>query len=244
MDIQWKREWTAPAIVGAVSFISGVVTTAGASVIASLKFRKNQSVTEDSSVVREFLEEFKEAQNAMDIRAVEQNYRMAHTLDQVKVILKDLKNGKQRTLDDYAREVHASNAINPDIFPPPNGDWDYHEEAKNRSENQPYILHRTEFFANEREYPHSTLTYYEGDDVLCDEQDVPIYGKEKLLGELKFGHGSEDPEIVYIRNDERESEYEVLLDHGHYQVEVLGQEIGDVLNNDLKHAHIRKFRME
>ena len=119
-----------------------------------------------------------------------------------------------------------------------------HEEAKNRSENQPYILHRTEFFANEREYPHSTLTYYEGDDVLCDEQDVPIYGKEKLLGELKFGHGSEDPEIVYIRNDERESEYEVLLDHGHYQVEVLGQEIGDVLNNDLKHAHIRKFRME
>lgn len=124
-------------------------------------------------------------------------------------------------------------------------DWNYDEEVPKRGPEVPYILHRDEFFADEKGYDNqTTLTYYQGDDVLCDENDVPIYNPERAVGKLIFGHGSGDPNVVYVRNEKLEAEYEVLLDQGHYVVEVLGGQVGDALEKpDLKHS-VYKFRPE
>ena len=121
-------------------------------------------------------------------------------------------------------------------------DWDYAEELKHRSKDKPYILHRDEFFSNESDYRQCSLTYYSGDNILCDENDVPVYNPEKIVGPLSFGHGSADPSIVYIRNDKLEAEYEVILEPGFYQTEVLGHEVEDGLAKDeLKHF-VQRFR--
>jgi hypothetical protein len=122
--------------------------------------------------------------------------------------------------------------------------WDYDEEVAQRGPEHPYIIHRDEFFAEELDYSHSSLMYYRGDDILVDELDVPIYNADKIVGNLTFGHGSQDPHIVYIRNDRLKAEYEVLLDYGTFAAEILGQGVTKSKEaQDFKHS-LLKFRTE
>ncbi len=151
------------------------------------------------------------------------------------------EDGKVVRVEEEAEET----VITTNVFTNDNDDWDYMEELKNRTPSQPYIINKDEFFSDEVGYTQSTLTYYAGDNILVDEDEAPIYNHRDLVGELKFGHGSGDSNVVYIRNDNRKAEYEVLLDSGLYSVEVLGLEIeNNERARDLKHSHNRKFRME
>ena len=125
-------------------------------------------------------------------------------------------------------------------------DWDYEEEKKKRNKEEPYVLHKDEFFAEESDYSQVTVTYYGGDNILTDEDDTPIYNHEQVIGPLLFGHGSGDPNVFYVRNDRRRTEYEVVYDEGLYSVEVLGLEIENNQRvEDLKHSNrVPKFRQE
>ncbi len=124
-------------------------------------------------------------------------------------------------------------------------DWDYAKEIDARDPMEPYIIHRDEFFNDEKGYTQTTVSYYEGDDVLTDELNTPIYGFPAMVGELKWGHGSGDQNVVYIRNELLEHEWEVCRDPGHYAVEVLGLEIDhEYQDRDLKHSKVQKFRMD
>lgn len=132
------------------------------------------------------------------------------------------------------------------VFAGNDSDWDYDLEVSKRSEDAPYVLHKDEFFEDERDYAQLTLTYYAGDDILTDsEDDSPIYNYHEIIGELKFGHGSGDPNVFYVRNSKRHSEYEVVNDPGLYSVEVLGHEIeANAEIEGLSHSRVPKFRME
>lgn len=107
--------------------------------------------------------------------------------------------------------------------------WDYHEERAKRSPDIPYVIHydeRNEF----EDYTEMTLTYYEKDDVLANERDEPIgEGEERdnLVGEGNldlFGHGSNNPDVVYIRNDRLEMVLEVCKSIQAFAEEVHGFE--------------------
>lgn len=132
------------------------------------------------------------------------------------------------------------------IFSEVEDNWDYEEELANRNPSAPYVIHRDEFFENDLGLAQVTLTYYAGDDIMADEEDQPIYNYKTVTGELKFGHGSGDPNVVYIRNAKRRTEYEILHDRGQYSVEVLGLDIEENDRvKDLKHSSgARKFRPE
>lgn len=124
--------------------------------------------------------------------------------------------------------------------------WDYDVELAQRKSDAPYVIHKDEFFADEMGYDQQTLTYYDGDDILADEQQTPVYGHERLVGELKFGHGSGDPNVVYVRNEQRQAEYEILFDPGAFSREVLGIGIEEEAEEaELRHSRaLTKFRME
>lgn len=129
------------------------------------------------------------------------------------------------------------------IFADDDDNWNYEEELKKRNPNEPYVLHKDEFYANESDYAQGTLTYYSGDNILVDEDETPIYNHDQIVGAMAFGHGSGgDPNVFYVRNDKRKAEYEILFDPGLYSVEVLGLEIED---NDraknTRHASHGKF---
>lgn len=125
--------------------------------------------------------------------------------------------------------------------------WDQEKENKERErfQGRPYVISVEEFQENETDFPQRTYTFYEGDQVLIDEHDVPVYNHANVVGELRFGHGSGDPNIVYIRNVRGKTEYEILRDHGHYAVEVLGNEIeAREENADLKHSSVLRMRRD
>lgn len=123
--------------------------------------------------------------------------------------------------------------------------WDYEEELKSRTPSKPYILHKDEFYADEMDFSQITLTYYAGDDIMADEDETPVYNYKLVTGDLNFGHGSGDPGVVYVRNEKRRAEYEILHDPGLFTVEVMGLEIEDNARvENLKHSDNRKFKME
>jgi hypothetical protein len=235
MWFQWKKEWMVPTIVGAVSFVSGAVSMMAGGVITTLVLKKRFD-EEEPELLKEAIEEFREAQVALDFRIVEQDEKVERMIDNVKHMLNGLRGERdQKLFDDRVYEMHLST--------PPDG-WDQEKEEAERTNLAPHIISVFEYSRSETGYLQTTLTYYKGDDILCDPDETPIYNKDKVVGELKFGHGSKDESIVYIRNDTLKAEYEILLEPGYYTVQVLGQQAEDDLNEDLKHSHVRKFRAE
>jgi hypothetical protein len=123
---------------------------------------------------------------------------------------------------------------------PPEDTWDWHEERRKRSPLNPYVIHIEERDDNAA-YDSVTWTYYEEDDVLCRENDevVSVEERDKVVGEAnleKFGHGSGDAAIVYVRNDQIEVDFEIVRSPNSYAEEVHGF---DPSEPEIRHAHRR-----
>lgn len=143
-------------------------------------------------------------------------------------------------LEHIVEETHIE-SIN--IFAPSLAAWDEEAEAASRVAGEPYIIHRDVFIENENDWTQNTVTYYVGDDIMADEMETPVYAYAKLMGPLHFGYGSEDPSVVYIRNEKERREWEVIKHTGRYEVEVLGHTIEHEYEEaDLQHSNHRKFR--
>jgi hypothetical protein len=236
MRFQLKREWVIPTVVGVVSFATGT------GVGYALKIFRDQKEVEDTTEVeRKF--EFED-----------QMGRVNKALGQLNFVLEKLKEDGREFLDRYdpaelmeTRHSHPANGENVvNIFTPKvhgdDEDWNYEQEVAARTPDKPYIIHRDEYYDNENDDRQSTLTYYEGDNILCDSHDTPVYDVENVVGFLQFGHGSQDPNICYVRNERLMAEYEILRDGGYYQVEVLGEALEE---KDIKHSkQLPKFRLE
>lgn len=130
------------------------------------------------------------------------------------------------------------------VFAGNDSQWNMEDELAIRTADKPYVIHLEEWVADEAGYEQETVTYYAGDDIMANEADVPIYGFEQMMGELKFGHGSKDPSVVYIRNEALEHEWEVIRHNGRFEIEVLGHDIESAYEaNELKHS-VQRFRDE
>lgn len=107
----------------------------------------------------------------------------------------------------------------------PEDDENYEEAMADRENQDIYLVTQEEHMENPHEFREVTLTYYEGDSILVDEEERPIQKYEKLIGEkenLQFGRWSGDPNVVYIRNETLGVEVEILRSTGKYSVEVAG----------------------
>lgn len=131
------------------------------------------------------------------------------------------------------------------IFASEDTEWNQEaEEASRQNATEPYVISKDEFYSDELGYTQTTLTYYQGDDILVDQEDIPVYNYTATIGELKFGHGSQDANVFFVRNDKNKAEYEIIRDRGHYSVEVLGLEAeAQTERAQLKHS-LRKFRQD
>lgn len=91
----------------------------------------------------------------------------------------------------------------------------------------PYIISVDEFMAGEKSYSQINYTYFEGDGVLCDEADMPVQDTNRSVGDdnlTHFGAMSNDPNVVYIRNDKQQLDYEICRSGGSYSEEVAGMQ--------------------
>jgi hypothetical protein len=112
-----------------------------------------------------------------------------------------------------------------------NEGWDYATElAQRQNAERPYIIHQDEYMTNESGYSQVTLTYYAGDDVITEENDTVLENADGVIGLsnlIHWGHGSDDINVVYIRNPKIEVEYEVCRSPKSYAEEIQGLEHSD-----------------
>lgn len=102
-------------------------------------------------------------------------------------------------------------------------EFDYDAEVKLRTPDRPYIITHDEFMENDPDHQQPSLTYYAGDQILADEKDEPIEDADNVVGLAnleRFGHGSNDSRMVYVRNEGLGMDFEIAWSPGSYAEEV------------------------
>lgn len=90
---------------------------------------------------------------------------------------------------------------------------------------KPYPISEEDFLSNESEYEQVSVTYYMGDGIVSDERDqVMDNGNHLVLGnvEMHWVQAEDEATIIYVRNDDLKTEFEVAKSEGTYSKEVLG----------------------
>lgn len=119
-------------------------------------------------------------------------------------------------------------------------DWDYNKEIQDRTPDKPYVISYEEFVAGEEGHEQEQLTYYVEDDILVDRRNEPIDNHDYTVGDdnlQRFGHGSKDSNVVYVRNEKLDLDFEVTRDSGSYL-----ESVGLKPEPELKHSHQRRRR--
>lgn len=106
-----------------------------------------------------------------------------------------------------------------------NDSWDYAVEVKNRKATVPYVIHVDEFTSDESDFEKVSLIYYAEDDVVADVRDNVIEDQELVVGIdnlNKFGHGSSNPNVVFVRNEYLKQDMEITYNDSSFAEQVHG----------------------
>lgn len=113
------------------------------------------------------------------------------------------------------------------IQPHDGGLFKYDDEIPNRSEDEPYVISEDEYINQEKGYETACLTYYKLDDSLCDDKEILVDNVDMLIGTenlKRFGHGSTNEDVVFVRNDGIGMEFEIEQVNRSYKTFVMGFE--------------------
>jgi hypothetical protein len=116
-----------------------------------------------------------------------------------------------------------------------NAGWNYEKELENRSPEAPYIIHQNEYNHSNLEYQKVVYTYYADDQYIVDTEDNrPVHNADVVVGldNLNFGHGSDDFDVVYVRNDIQEIDMQICRINRSYEEEELGFHISELDDDD------------
>lgn len=83
---------------------------------------------------------------------------------------------------------------------------------------KPYVIAPEDFGEYGEDYELHTLTYY-ADDILADDHDEIVEDVDVKVGLdslSRFGEYTYDPDTVYVRNDKRRCDYEIMRDDRNY----------------------------
>lgn len=93
------------------------------------------------------------------------------------------------------------------------------------SAGRPYVISVDEFMNDNPEYDKTTITYFEGDDTLCDEREEIVPDVEGVITTdalAHFGNMSNDRNVVYVRNDRISTDFEIIRDKRNWHEVVAG----------------------
>ena len=95
------------------------------------------------------------------------------------------------------------------------------EEEEMDDTREPYVI-MPDQFSELADYDTISLTYYADGVLASDDTDEIIENVDELIGEDSLNHfGEFEDDSVYVRNDERKCDYEILRDNRTY-TEVVG----------------------
>lgn len=106
-------------------------------------------------------------------------------------------------------------------------DEDEDEDDYEVIEGAPFLIAEAEYFENEPEYMLDTLTYYELDDTLTDENNSQIDRVDETIGGRHlhmFKKSNTGKTSLYVRNDDHQTLYEIILVEQSYAAVILGMD--------------------
>lgn len=205
-------------------FLGGVVVGAGVGFYFGRRWNREKIKAQAFQEAEEEIAEMREMYRAREVARMQKP-------DVEEIIEKQGYSTKERPLPAPVPispvPVHPA----PVAAPPVMDGWDYASELAQRSPEQPYVIHKDEFGESEL-YSQTSYIYYSVDDVLTDTDRTPVPHGDLVVGQdnLKWGHGSEDRDTVFIRNERMELEIEITRVPQSYEEEVLG-----ITRNDTTH---------
>lgn len=124
---------------------------------------------------------------------------------------------------DYTSYFNEATSVEDSPEPEQDDEPDVEEELEDRDrrvsiddavaeDREPYPISYADFANSNLWYEKLSCTYYEGDDTLVDEDDEIIDDRDKVVSPYfreHFGSAGPDPDVVYIRNDQRATDYEI-----------------------------------
>lgn len=103
---------------------------------------------------------------------------------------------------------------------------EYRELLENRDSSEPYLITIDEFMTDSiADMENQTLTYFEADDTLMDDRERVIHEVEATVGSdnlTKFGQFSKDKDLVYVRNERIDTQFEIVRDTRSYVEAIAG----------------------
>ena len=242
-----QRPWVAPAAAGVVGFAAGAI--AGHLYEKRKEEAEGEVIVIDMDEIRKDLDEsiakVEEKELEEEIEATKRRHPAAPKVEPPTLTI--VPDDEEEVMEEVIEIEEQEEEPIVNVFA--NGkpdDWDWETELASRTNDSPFCIHEEEFMANEEDsLPQQTLTYYEGDNIMADSADTPLYGWDNITGPLRFGHGSSDQNSFYVRNPNLKGEYEILRDPGKFAEIVLGLEADSEQERaELKHSRQLRFRMD
>jgi len=103
-----------------------------------------------------------------------------------------------------------------------------------RDLDNPYVITEAEFMEDDQN-DKIVLTYFEEDNQLTDENESLVPDKVGNVGSkalTMFGTGTDDPNMVYVRNEQTSTDFEIVRDARSYTEVVLGITSDRTKNNE------------
>lgn len=133
-------------------------------------------------------------------------------------VLKQHHDRYKRIVRQYNGDTETSNAI---------AEHERLSDEANRftGDRGPYVINTEEFSEEMSHFDKLTIYYYEDDDTLTDDNEEILSDVNSIVGDAleNFGNGSDDPEVVYVRNERMAIDYEVIRLSKSYKETVLGR---------------------
>lgn len=259
MYIRWKNEWTTPALVGVGSFLAG----AGVGALA-YRFKVDRDIQRGLTAMQDAIDEDVKvtwAPSSKDIVVIDETVTTTTETEVEYNIPEYVRQALGGYIDksdphpgeEVVRAEHTEEATRRNLEQESDDrrnifeeiPWDAEAEEESRDPARPYVIHEDDFFNHESGFPQTNLTWYEGDNIMADENMVIVYDPEKILGPLMWGHGTRDQDGVYIRHEKNRAEYFVQRVPGSYEHAAYGaQAEAEGEAEDLRHSQrIPKFRI-
>jgi len=92
------------------------------------------------------------------------------------------------------------------------------------SATRPYIIREEQYHDEYQHFEKHSITFFEEDDTLAMPDDRPVEDVDAMVGDAltRFGEGSNDKDIVYVRNQVQRTDYEIIRNKNSFGVMVLG----------------------
>lgn len=100
------------------------------------------------------------------------------------------------------------------------------EDARTkRDTSRPYIISAEEYDENHYGHHQTELTYWEEDGVLTEPNEMIVTDTDGTVGDdnlNSFGDDPSDPDVIYVRNEKRDIDFEITRDRRSYEETVVG----------------------